>query len=99
MARRTRTRTVYRTRAKRAYRKGKTLLSGNTGNIIYGAAAGAASGFIPQVLGQWTNPAVFGVAGYVMKKPALLGIAGYELGKTLMGNVGGNGGGNGGFFE
>lgn len=85
--------------ARRGYRKRKGLLSGNTGNMIIGAAAGFASPYIPRIIGPWTLPVVFGAAGYFMKKPALLSIAGYELGKTIStsGIIGGlGGGGNGG---
>ena len=92
--------TRYVTRkARSGYRKRKGLLSGNSGNIIIGAAAGFASPYIPRILGVYTLPVVYGVAGYVAKKPALLSIAGYELGKTLStgGLLGGLiGGGNGG---
>jgi hypothetical protein len=84
--------------ARRGVRRRKGLLSGNTGNIIIGAAAGFASPYIPRVLGIWTLPVVYGVAGYVAKKPALLSIAGYELGKTISasGLIGGLGNGGGG---
>ena len=91
------TRYVYR-KAKGGYRKRKGLLSGNTGNMIIGAAAGFASPYIPRILGGWTLPVVFGAAGYFFKKPALLSIAGYEAGKMLStgGLLGGLGGGGGG---
>lgn len=98
MARRRRAAVRYVTRkAKGGYRKRKGLLTGNTGNMIIGAAAGFASPYIPRVLGIWTLPIIFGGAGYVFKKPALLSIAGYELGKSLSagGLLGGLGGGNG----
>lgn len=100
MARRkTRTRTVYR-KAKRGYRARKGLLSGNTGNIVIGAAAGFVSPYIPRVLGGWTLPIVFGVGGYYFKKPALLSIAGYEAGRMIsaggLGNILGSGSGTGG---
>lgn len=97
--RRARRATRYVTRkARGGYRKRKGLLSGNTGNIIIGAAAGFASPYIPRVLGGWTLPVVYGGLGYLMKKPALLSICGYEIGKTLStgGLLGGLGGGNGG---
>jgi len=67
-------------------------------NVVYGAAAGAAAPYIPQVIGKWTNPAAFFAAGYLLKKPALFGIAGYELGKGFIGGIG-NGNGNGNFWE
>lgn len=87
-----RARTVYRA-ARRGYSKRKGLLSGNTGNIVIGAGAGFLSGMIPQFLGGWTNPLVFGGLGYVLKKPALLTIAGYEAGKNLSsGGIFGSGG-------
>lgn len=97
IARRSRTRVVY-SRAKRFYGKRKGLLGGSMGNIVLGAVAGAVSPMIPQFLGTWTNPAAFGIAGYVFKKPGLLTIAGYEAGKSLLsgglGNIfGGNQGG------
>jgi len=96
--RRTRARRYVARKARSGYRKRKGLLSGNTGNIIIGAGAGFASPYIPRILGPWTLPVVFGVAGYVAKKPALLSIAGYELGKTISssGIIGGLGGGGGG---
>ncbi len=99
MAKRRRAAVRYVTRkAKSGYRKRKGLLSGNTGNMIIGAAAGFAAPYIPRVLGTWTLPVVYGAAGYVFHKPALLSIAGYELGKSLStgGLLGGLGGGNGG---
>ena len=94
--RRSRTRTIYRT-ARRGYRSRKGLLSGSMGNVIIGAAAGAVSPMIPQFIGNFTNPVLFGVAGYFLKKPALLTVAGYEAGQAL---IGGNlfSGGNGGVF-
>jgi len=97
MARRRAVRYVTR-KAKRGYRKRKGLLSGSTGNMIIGAAAGFASPYIPRVLGVWTLPVVYGVAGYVAHKPALLSIAGYELGRSISasGLIGGLGGGGGG---
>jgi len=99
MARRkTRTRTIYR-RAKRTYSRGKSLMGGKTGDLIYGAVAGAASPFIPQVLGGWTNAVAFGAAGYFMKKKALMGIAGYEIGRNLIGMYGGGSAGGDGFFN
>ena len=63
--------------------------------------AGFASGMIPDVIGKYTKPVVFGAAGYLLKKPALFGIAGYELGKSFaQGGLGSitSGGGNG-FWE
>lgn len=84
MARRRRTRTVYRT-VRRGYRRRKGLISGSLGNILWGGVAGFASGMIPQFIGKWTNPVVFGAAGYFFKKPALLGAAGYALGQSLSG--------------
>ena len=57
-----------------------------------GAVAGAVSPMIPNVLGAYTKPIVFGAGGYLLKKPALLSIAGYETGKIIGGMVfGGNG--------
>ena len=94
IARRSRTRVVY-SRAKRFYGKRKGLLGGSMGNIVLGAVAGAVSPMIPQFLGTWTNPAAFGIAGYVFKKPGLLTIAGYEAGKSLLsGGLGSIFGGN-----
>lgn len=94
-----RVRTVY-SRARRGYSRRKGLLSGNTGNIVIGAVAGAASPMIPQFLGGWTNPLVFGGLGYFLKKPALLTIAGYEAGKNLTsgGLLGGGGDSSGGWL-
>jgi hypothetical protein len=46
---------------------------------------------IPEFIGKWTKPVVFGAGGYLLKKPALLGIAGYELGKSFSSGLGGNG--------
>lgn len=93
IAKRSRTRYVY-TKAKKFYGKRKGLLGGSMGNIVLGAVAGAVSPMIPQFLGTWTNPAAFGIAGYVFKKPGLLTIAGYEAGKSLLsgglGNIFGN---------
>lgn len=88
MAKRSKTRTVYRY-AKRGYSRRKGLLSGNMGNIVWGAGLGAVSGFIPNFLGGWTKPVIFGAGGYLLKKPAMLTVAGYEAGKTLMGTLGG----------
>lgn len=101
MAKRGRKSVRYVTRkARGGYRKRKGLLSGNTGNILIGAAAGFASPYIPRILGGFTLPVVYGGVGYLLKKPALFSIAGYELGKTLstggLGLLGGLGGGNGG---
>lgn len=73
----------YYGRIRRGYRSRKGLLSGNTGNMVIGAAAGFGSKFIPQFLGGWTNPLVFGALGYFTKKPAFFSIAGYEAGKNL----------------
>jgi hypothetical protein len=99
MARRRKTRTVYRY-AKRGYRRSKSLLSGKVGHVIIGGVAGAVSPMIPQFVGSWTNPLVFGGLGVVMKKPQLLTIAGYEVGKMLVGGgLLGGGSQNGGLFE
>jgi len=71
------------------------------GNLVIGAIAGAVSPMIPNIIGKWTKPALFGVAGYALKKPALITIAGYELGRGLMTNgfsLGGGGNGNNGGF-
>lgn len=92
IARRKRSYRRYYARARRGYSRRKGLLSGNTGNMVIGAAAGFGSQFIPQFLGGWTNPIVFGAIGYLMKKPALFSIAGYEAGKNLAsGGIFGNG--------
>ena len=94
------TRTRYLTRVKKGYRSRKGLLSGNLGNIAYGAMAGFISPMIPQFLGKWTNTVAFGAGGYLLKKPALLGVAGYELGKAIGGGMFGTNTGNGnGFYE
>ena len=85
---RTRTRTRYvRTRGRS---RKKSFLSGKVGNLVIGAGAGALGGMVPQFIGQYTNPIVFGGLGWYFNKPALLGIAGYELGKGLTGGFGGN---------
>lgn len=85
MARR-KTRTVYRT-VRKGYRARKGLLTGSLGNILWGGVAGYASSMIPQFIGKWTNPVVFGAAGYLLKKPALLGVAGYAAGQALAGGA------------
>ena len=97
---RTRTRTVYR-KARRGYRKRKGLLTGNMGNILIGAGAGAFEPMIPQFLGKWTTPLVFGGLGYYFKKPVLLGIAGYKIGQMFSFGGGGTKAGSKvkGFFE
>jgi len=95
--RRTRYRTVY-TRARRGYRSRKGLLSGSMGNAVWGAIAGAASGFIPDIFGKWTKPAALAVGGYLLKKPALISCAGYEVGKSLISGGLVSGSGNG-FWE
>ena len=99
MARKTRTRTVYR-RAKRSYRRRKGLLSGTLGYIVLGAAAGFATKFIPPVIGKYTAPAILGAAGYFFKKPALMAIAGYQAGSILAGGGNpGNPGSHTSFYE
>jgi len=92
MARRARTRTVYR-KAKRGYRARKGLIGGELKNVAWGAGAGMVAPYIPRVVGKWTLPLAFGVAGYLLKKPVLLGIAGYEIGRGF--SLGGNGSGAG----
>lgn len=52
---------------------------------------GFISPMIPEFIGKWTKPVVFGAGGYLLKKPALLGIAGYELGKSFSFGTNGNG--------
>jgi len=92
MAARRRTRTVYR-RARRAYTRRRSMVSGPVGNVLIGAGAGLVSPYIPNVLGQWTKPILFAGAGYVFKKPALMAIGGYELGRSFtLGNAGAGGG-------
>ena len=81
---RTRTRTVYR-KVRGGYRKRKGFLTGQMGNFVIGAGAGIVEPMIPQFIGKWTNPAVFGALGYYFKKPALMSIAGYQLGKAITG--------------
>jgi len=76
---------------RRGYRSRKGLLSGNIGNVVWGAAAGFVDPMIPNFIGKWTKPVVFGAAGYLLKKPALLSIAGYKLGQTFTSGAGGNG--------
>jgi lysine/ornithine N-monooxygenase len=71
MARYRRTRRAY-AYAKKGYRSRKGLLSGSAGNIIIGAGAGFLSPMIPEFLGGWTKPLIFGAGGYLLKKPALL---------------------------
>lgn len=97
MAKKTKYRTRYIRAARRGYSRRKGLLSGNTGNIVIGAVAGAVSNMVPDIVGGWTKPLLFGAGGYVLKKPALLTIAGYEAGKMLASggifNLGGNGNG------
>ena len=78
--RRSYTRRVY-TKARRSYRRRKGLLSGNMGNVVVGAVAGAVGDYIPPLIGVYTKPVAFAVGGYLLKKPALLSIAGYEAGK------------------
>ena len=89
-----RTRTIYR-KAKRSYRKRRGLLSGNVGNIVYGAGASIVEPMIPKFMGNWTLPIVYGGAGYFFKKPALFTLCGYHLGKAFTGG----GGMGGGFFQ
>jgi len=100
MARRRKTgyRTRYIRAARRGYSRRKGLLGGNTGNILIGAVAGAASNMIPDIIGPWTKPLVFGAGGYILKKPALLTIAGYEAGKQLSANLFGGGNGSSGGY-
>ncbi len=78
----------YYAAARRGYRSRKGLLGGSAGNLLVGAIAGAVSNMIPDFIGGWTKPLVFGAGGYILKKPALLTVAGYEAGKSLM--AGGN---------
>jgi hypothetical protein len=101
MARRGRGRTRTVTRyVKRGYSRRKGLLGGNTGKIVIGAAAGFFDPMIPNVLGGWTKPIVYGAAGYVFKKPALLTVAGFKAGQMLAsGGIFGKQQGNGGMFE
>ena len=102
VARYRRTRRAY-AYAKRGYRSRKGLLSGSAGNIIIGAGAGFLSPMIPEFLGGWTKPLIFGAGGYLLKKPALLTLAGYEAGKNLSGGgignlFGGSGNNSGGWL-
>jgi len=99
MARRRRSnRRTFTGYARRGYSRRKGLLSGNVGNMIIGAVAGAASNYIPPVLGGFTKPVAFGAAGYLLKKPALFTIAGYEAGKMLASGFLGNGNGDSGGY-
>jgi len=95
MARRRKTRTVTRY-VKRATRRRKGLLTGNVGNIAYGAIGGIVGDMIPPIIGGWTKPVAFGAIGYLLKKPAFFTMAGYEAGKML--NPFGNSS-SGGFFK
>jgi len=93
--RRTYTRRVY-SRAKRGYRRRKGLLSGNVGQMAYGAIGGIVGDMIPPVIGGWTKPLAFGAIGYLTKKSPFFVMAGYEAGKML--NPFGNSS-NGGIFK
>jgi hypothetical protein len=81
---------------RRVYPKVRRYVSKRKGliskNMIWAAGAGAAGGFIPKFLGQWTLPAVFGAGGFFLKKPILMELAAYEGGKaaaqTFLGGAG-----------
>jgi len=53
---------------------------------VWGGGAGAISPYVPQVVGKWTNPILFGGASILLKKPQLMTIAGYQAGQALMMN-------------
>jgi len=88
MARRARTRTVYR-RAKRTYRRARASgIGGRFKPAIAGAICGAGPNFARPFLGQWATPVVAGAAGYFLKDPTSLWYAGFSAGGMI-------GGGNG----
>jgi len=83
MARR-RTRTRYRTRVKRVYSRRKGLFSkSKLMNVAWGAGAGFVDPMIPNFLGKWTKPLIYGAGGVILNKPALLTVAGYKLGEAF----------------
>ena len=85
-----RTRTVYRT----VRSKAGSLLSGDIGNIIAGAVAGAGVGFMPDdMLGGWGDVAVLGALGWFMKNRTLTTLAGFFAGQKLIGSKNTVGGG------
>ena len=88
MARRARTRTVYR-RARKTYRRAKSSgIGGKFKPAIAGAIVGAGSGFASGILGQWATPVVAGGVGYLMNDKTRMWFAGYTAGGMI-------GGGNG----
>lgn len=97
MARR-RTRTRYRTRVKRVYSRSKGILGGaKLQNAMWGAGAGFIDPMIPEFLGKWTKPLVYGAGSIILKKPQLMTIAGFKLGQAFTGTTAGNNGA--GFWE
>lgn len=59
--------------------------------MLLGVGLGYGSKYIPQVIGKYTNPAVFIGLGFVTKKQDLMTIGAYELGRQLQTgiNIGG----------
>ena len=88
MAKRGRTRTVYR-RAKRTYRRAKASgIGGKFKPAIAGAICGAAPNFAKPILGEWATPVVAGAVGYFLNDKTSMWFAGYSAGGMI-------GGGNG----
>lgn len=95
MAKRRKTRTVYR-RAKTVYRRARGINMGTFSPVIAGALGGAAGNLAGGFLGGYGKPLAHVGVGYFMKDKALMTIAGMELGQMFFG---GNGVVQGGFFE
>ena len=101
MARRTRTKTRYRTVKKYVRRAGKGSLKGATKPILAGLVTGAVQSVIPDdMLGGYADSlAPLGV-GYIMNDKTLMTIGGYQIGlKLASGFTGAQTGTNQGIFE
>lgn len=93
MAKRGKTRTVYRA-ARKTYRRAKSSgIGGKFKPAIAGAICGAAPNFVRPFLGQWADPVVCGGVGYLMNDKTAMFFAGYHAGGMLGGNGGAVAGG------
>lgn len=87
MAKRGRTRTVYRA-ARKTYRRARSSgIGGKFKPAIAGAICGAAPNYAAPFLGQWATPVVCGAVGYLLKDTTSMWMAGFSAGGMI-----GNGG-------
>jgi len=86
--------TKWRTRAKAVKRRYPRAagIGGKFKPAITGAICGAGGRFATPYLGQWAQPVVNGVVGFLLHDKTAMFLAGYTAGAMIGGNGAGNGG-------